>query len=262
MKQRRRTVLNRKYLAPEPKVRTRHSSTEVSPFDDLASDYDAWFEREGKPVFAIEVQALQQVLPSLSKPWVEVGVGSGRFAQALGIETGVDPSIKLLEMAKQRGITAFLGRGEQELFGEESFGTVFLIVTLCFLDRPLDVLKEAYRILVPSGKIVLGLVLKESPWGKFYQQKKKQGHRFYKYATFYRYDEIAKLLEQASFSIEQVVSTLFQEPGKVDHMETPRKGYSPSAGFTVIVAGKHGSGKLVPMSSNCPTSATGGKSEA
>ena len=255
-------MLNRKYQAPESKVRTRRSNTEASPFDDLASDYDAWFEGEGKPVFAIEMQAFQQVLSSLPKPWLEVGVGSGRFAQALGIETGVDPSIKLLEMAKQRGITALLGRGEQELFDEESFGAVFLIVTLCFVDSPPDVLKEAYRILQPDGKIVLGVVLKESPWGRFYEQKKKQGHCFYRYATFYKCDEVIKLLVQAGFLTEKIVSTLFQEPGKVDHTEIPRDGYSPGAGFTVIVAGKHASGKLVPMSSNYPTPATGGKSEA
>jgi len=92
---------------------------------------------------------------------------------------------------------------------------------------------------------VLGLVLKESPWGKFYQQKKEQGHRFYKYATFYRYDEIAKLLEQAGFSIEQVISTLFQKPGKIKRMELPERGYYSYAGFTVIVAGKGDGEKLL-----------------
>jgi SAM-dependent methyltransferase len=227
-----------KYHTPGSKVRTRRGITEVSPFDGLAQEYDAWFDKEGKPVFTIEVPAFREVLPSLLKPWLEVGVGSGRFARALGIETGIDPSIKLLEMARKRGITGFHGRGEQELFEEGSFGTVFLIVTLCFLHSPLDVLKEANRILVPGGKVALGLVLKESPWGKFYQQKKKQGHRFYKYATFYRYDEISKLLEQAGFSIEQVISTLFQKPVKVKRTELPQRGYSSSAGFTVIVAGK------------------------
>ena len=99
--------------------------------------------------------------------------------------------------------------------------------------------------MVPGGKIVLGLVLKESPWGKFYQQKKKQGHRFYKYATFYRYDEVAKLLEQGGFSIEQVISTLFRRPDKVKGMELPQRGYSSSAGFTVIVAGKRDSEGLL-----------------
>ena len=224
--------------SPESIVGTKPNNSNISPFDDLALEYDAWFDKEGSLIFFIEVQAFRSLLPSLPKPWLEIGVGSGRFAQALGIETGVDPSTKLVEMARRRGVTAFLGRGEQVLFEEESFGTVFLIVTLCFLESPLDVLKEASRILIPGGKIVLGLVLKESPWGQFYQVKKAQGHRFYNFATFYTYDEALKLLEQADFSIETVVSTLFQQPGKVEHVEEPAGGYSPNAGFTIAVAGK------------------------
>ncbi len=97
----------------------------VSPFDTLASAYDAWFEGKGKLAFAIEVRAFHEVLPSLPKPWLEIGVGSGRFAQALGIETGLDPSVRMLEIARRRGIMAYLGRGEQLPFGDASFGTVF-----------------------------------------------------------------------------------------------------------------------------------------
>ena len=216
------------------------NNTEWSPFDDLAPEYDAWFDKEGSLIFFIEVKALRALLPSLPKPWLEIGVGSGRFAQALGIETGVDPSYKLVEMARKRGINAFLGRGEQELFDEESLGTVFLIVTLCFLDSPLDVLREANRILMPDGKVVLGLVLRESSWGKLYQQKKNKGHRFYRYAKFFKCDEVGRLLARAGFVTEKIVSTLFQEPGKVRHMEEPREGYFPDAGFTVMVAGKRG----------------------
>jgi SAM-dependent methyltransferase len=226
------------YQTQEPNTERRQNSIEWSPFDDLAAEYDAWFDREGSLLFFTEVKAFKSLLPSLAKPWLEIGVGSGRFAQALGIETGVDPSIKLIEMAIHRGITAFLGRGEQEIFDEEAFGTVFLIVTLCFLDSPPDVLKEANRILMPGGKIVLGLVLKESPWGQSYRVKKTRGHRFYKFATFYTYDEVLKLLGQAGFSMEKVVSTLFQRPGRVRHAEEPKESYSPDAGFTIIVAGK------------------------
>jgi len=231
-------VADRKYTVPKVKVGTRRSSSEASPFDDLAPEYDAWFDREGSLIFFIEAQAFRPLLPSLPRPWLEIGVGSGRFAQALGIETGVDPSIKLAEMARRRGLNAFLGRGEEELFDEESFGTVFLIVTLCFLDSPLGVLKEASRILMPGGKIVLGLVLKESPWGRFYQAKKAEGHRFYRYATLYRFDEVVKLLVQAGFVTEKTVSTLFQRPDEVQHVEEPKEGYFPDAGFTIILAGK------------------------
>ena len=56
--------------------------------------------------------------------------------------------------------------------------------------------------------------------------------------------------EGAGFSIEKVISTLFQKPGKVERMELPRRGFSPGAGFTVIVARKHASQGLLPGSSN------------
>jgi SAM-dependent methyltransferase len=216
----------------------KYNRTHPSPFDNLAQEYDAWFDNEGRLIFSCEVRAFRRLLPFLPKPWLEIGVGSGRFAQALGIETGIDPSARLVEMAKKRGINALLGEGEQKFFDEESFGTVFLIVTLCFLDSPLDVLKEANRILMRGGKIVLGLVLGESPWGRFYQLKKAEGHRFYKYATFYRYDDVTRLVSQAGLMNERTVSTLFQSPGEVKDVEEPREGYFPDAGFTIIVAGK------------------------
>jgi len=229
-----------KHRTVERNVAIRRHNSSLSPFDDLALEYDAWFDKEGSLIFFIEAQAFRELLPTLPKPWLEIGVGSGRFAQALGIETGVDPSIKLIEMARRRGINVFLGQGEQELFDEESFGTVFLIVTLCFLDSPLEVLKEANRILMPDGKIVLGLVLKESAWGQFYQAKKAEGHRFYKFATFYSCDEVVRLLVKAGFLTEKIVSTLFQRPGEVHRVEEPRESYFPDAGFTIIVAGKRG----------------------
>jgi hypothetical protein len=82
---------------------------------------------------------------------------------------------------------------------------VFLISTLCFLESPLEVLKEAYRILVPGGKIVLGVVLKNSPWGHYYEQKKLEGHPIYKYATFYRCSEVAQFTLLADFTGERII---------------------------------------------------------
>jgi len=50
-----------------------------SPFEPLSSAYDAWFEEEGKLIFAIEVKAFKKVLALLPRPWLEVGVGSGNY---------------------------------------------------------------------------------------------------------------------------------------------------------------------------------------
>ena len=214
------------------------SESKIRAFDSLAWAYDAWFEEEGRLIFASEVEALRQALPLLPKPWIEVGVGSGRFAQALGIDIGLDPSINLLEMARNRGVSVFLGRGEEMPFQEDVFGTAFFVVTLCFVDSPREILGEAARLLKSQGRVVLGLVLKGSPWGQLYQREKETGHRFYRYATFYTYAEVDMLLKQTGFSIEKVVSTLFQNPGEVNHIELPRQGFSADAGFAVILAGK------------------------
>ena len=212
------------------------SESKVQAFDSLASDYDVWCEQEGKLIFASEIDALKRILPSLPRPWIEVGVGSGRFAVALGIDVGLDPSSRLVEMARDRGVSALLGRGEQIPFQAGAFGAVFLIVTLCFLDSPGRTFIESARLLRSEGKVVLGAVLRENLWGQLYQAKKQAGHPLYRYATFYTYADVETLLTQTGFSIERVVSTLFQNPGKVNHIEVPREGFSADAGFAVILA--------------------------
>ncbi len=233
------------YPDEEPVLEGTNAATR-SPFDELAQEYDAWFDSDGSLIFSNEVHAFQTLLPSLPKPFLEIGVGSGRFARALGIETGIDPSGKLVEIAKSRGINASIGRGEDKIFKEQSFGTIFFIVTLCFLESPLQVLKEAKRILMPGGKVVLGLVLKDSPWGKLYRRKKEEGHRFYKHANFYNCSELVKLLFKAGFMGNSMISTLFQEPGNVKLIEEPKSGYYPEAGFTIIVGRKRNSNISVP----------------
>ncbi len=207
-------------------------------FDPLANKYDAWFDAEGKLIFETEVRAFREASPLLPEPWLEIGVGSGRFAQALGIKTGIDPSAKLLEMARNRGITGYLGRGEAMPFDAESFGTAFLIVTFCFLDTPAEVLREAHRVLKDKGRLVLGVVLRESPWGQHYMKKKAEGHRFYKYAHFFSYQEVVDILQPSNFAIEKTISTLFQKPEQVSKVEPPREHFHPDAGFTIIIAKK------------------------
>jgi SAM-dependent methyltransferase len=213
-------------------------TSKIQVFNSLASHYDAWFDKEGRLIFASEVEALRKVLPLLPKPWIEVGVGSGRFAQALGADIGLDPSSKLLEMARYRGVSVLLGRSEGMPFKNGVFGTIFIIVTLCFVDSPRKTLGEAARLLRNGGKVVLGMVLRDSPWGQLYRGEKQRGHRFYRHAMFYDYDQIDMFLRQIGFSIEKVISTLFQRPGRVNHIELPLQGFSTNAGFIVILAGK------------------------
>lgn len=52
------------------------------------------------------------------------------------------------------------------------------------------------------------------------------------------YNEVGMFLRQTGFSIEKVISTLFQSPGRVNHIKLPRQSVSADAGFTVILVGK------------------------
>ncbi len=209
-----------------------------SPFDDHADRYDSWFDNEGKLIFEIEANAFKTILDQLPKPWLEIGVGSGRFAQALGVPVGIDPSTKLIQKAKNRGIEVKHGKAEDRIFPENSFGTVFLIVTICFLDSPDKALQEIHRILHQDGKLAIGLVVAESPWGRFYMKKRNEGHLFYRFTHFLKYVELTNLLTEYGFSVGRTISTLFQKPNEVTRNEDPREGYWPNAGFTIVIANK------------------------
>ncbi|MFO8100935.1 MAG: class I SAM-dependent methyltransferase [Dehalococcoidia bacterium] len=209
-----------------------------NPFNSFAQDYDAWFEDEGRLIFSIEAYSLRELATPSPSPKLEIGVGTGRFAEAIGIDCGIDPSAKALAIGKKEGINLIQAMGEKAPFINRAFGTAVLITTLCFVGSGRQVLEEAGRVLRDEGKILLGLILKDSPWGKLYENKKAQGHPVYQNAFFRSYDEVAELLGNAGFRIDRVMSTLFQPPGEVKEFEYPREGYQAGAGFLGILAGK------------------------
>lgn len=205
-------------------------------FNTHADEYDAWFDNEpGATIFAMEVECLRPFLHRYPRPYLEVGVGSGRFAQALGIEYGVDPAPAILRKAKSRGIKVQRASGEQLPFLSGSFGGVLIVLTLCFVDDPALVLQKVSRVLMPNGGLVLGLILKGSPWAEFYARKGKEGHPIYSKARFFFKDEAENLLYQSGFDELQYRSVLFQPPGQsFYHYEQPVQGYSKSASFVAI----------------------------
>jgi len=205
------------------------------PFQKYPDRYDAWFDGEGREIFALEVDAFKLLLPELPKPWFEIGVGSGRFAQALGIPWGIDPSQKLADIARSRGVKVIQGVGENLPIPDNLLGTVFLIVTLCFVDDSRKVISEARRVLVDGGYLVAGIVPAEFPWGRFYQEQAGKRHPFYSHARFFVCKDLIELLEEHGFHLVKKVSTLFSPPGEELSPEI-KEGYHPDAGFVVLSA--------------------------
>ena len=222
-------------LLPEDRQRETRSMP-YQAFDTHADEYDAWFDREpGATIFAMEAACLQGLLHRYEKPYLEIGVGSGRFAKALGVEHGVDPALSLLEKAKSRGIKVQKASGENLPFPDGSFGCVLIALTLCFVDDPPSVLHEAWRVLAPGGGLVLGLILKGSPWAESYARKGREGHPLYSRAQFFSRSEVDDLLKSSGFEALDYCSTLLQLPGRSAYgLERPVPGYRESAGFVGI----------------------------
>jgi len=211
-------------------------------FDKYAKRYDLWYDKPfGKTAFKLETDCIKTLCKDLRGPFLEVGVGTGRFAFALDIKYGVDRSIGVLKLAKEREIECVRGMGEALPFISNSFGAVFLIVTLCFVEDPKGVLEEVERVLIDKGHLILGLIFKGSPWAIFYSRKAEAGNVFYKMARFYTFGEVKSLLDETNFQIEDVASTIFQAPTEEPLLsEEPKLGYNKEAGFVAIKAKKKG----------------------
>lgn len=184
-------------------------------FDSIAEAYDRWYETpEGKAIFKAELKCLRSLRGQGRGRWFEVGVGTGRFACSLGIAEGIDPSLRMLEIAASRGIEIYEGSAENLPFTEGSFDGALMALTLCFIANAQQALKECQRVLRPQGRLLLGIIPADSPWGREYIEKASKGHPVYALAHFRTAAEIVELAQGAGFTLINAASTLFWKPGE------------------------------------------------
>ncbi len=206
-------------------------------FEELSGRYDAWYETaSGRALFALELASLRPLLEGSVRPQLEVGVGSGRFAAALGLDVGIDLAAAPLRLARPRGLAVVRGAGTQLPFRAGTFGAVVLVVTLCFATDPAGLLAEAHRVLRPGGRLVAGVVPLDSPWGRAYAAEGRAGHPFYRHARFLTVAEFRSQLLSAGFTVVDGRSTLLQAPGREPAEEPVRRGIAPGAGFVALSA--------------------------
>jgi SAM-dependent methyltransferase len=200
------------------------------PFEEHSERYDRWFE-EYENAYESELEALREITPQ-DPEGVSVGVGTGRFAEPLGVRVGLDPSVEMLRHAGRRGIDTVRGVAEALPFDDGAFDTALLVTTVCFVDDLGRTFDEARRVLREGGSFVIGYVDRESPLGERYQERKGQ-NPFYKEATFVSTDELEEGLCDAGFRVREHVQTVFRMP---EEMEEPDE-----------VEGGHGDGSFVGL---------------
>ncbi|MCK9356041.1 MAG: methyltransferase domain-containing protein [Dehalococcoidia bacterium] len=208
----------------------------ADPFDHVAAKYDAWYDSpEGRALFDQEVEALLLVKGRVPGRWLEVGVGTGRFASAFGVEDGVDPSQSMRNLAAQRGIHAREGAAEALPYDDGSFDGVLVVATLCFTTDPAQSLREFLRVLRPEGTLVIGLIPSASPWGQEYARKGAAGHPLFSHARFLDVDETVRMAADAGLILTDAASALLQPPGRAPaHSHRVERGAVPGAGFVAL----------------------------
>ena len=204
----------------------------IAVFDENTLDYDYWFERH-EISFQSELLALKQAIP-VKKSGIEIGVGTGRFAEYFDIEHGVEPSENMAQVAEQRGIKVIRAVAEDLPIESASFDFALLVTTVCFLNDIPRAFSEIHRILKPQGEIILAIIDKNSDLGKKYETR-KANNIFYKDAHFHSTEEITELVTQAGFGKHEYWQTLFSNND--DKIEQPKAGFG-EGGFVVIKAQK------------------------
>ena len=104
------------------------------PFDEHPGRYERWFE-DNWYVYRSELKAIESVFPASGRG-VEIGIGSGRFAEPLGITEGVEPSQSMRRLAAGRGLAVTDGVAEALPLEDGSYDFALMVTTICFVDDP------------------------------------------------------------------------------------------------------------------------------
>jgi len=202
----------------------------IGPFEQYPCQYESWFY-QNKFAYLSELAAVQHFIPRMGKG-IEIGVGSGRFAAPLGIQFGVEPATKMIELAVQRNIHVTQAIGEALPFGDEIFDYAVMVTTICFLDDIEKALKDTYRMLKAEGCIVVGFVDRESQLGKQYVRHMEQS-LFYREARFFSTGEVLSYLKAAGFEDFSFYQTIFKPLKELEGIDAIEEGYGKGS-FIVI----------------------------
>ncbi len=206
-----------------------------NPFDAHASEYDAWFDRFPS-LYESELLAVRAILPPRKGRWIEIGVGSGRFASRLGIDLGIEPSEAMARLARARGVEVLAGCAEEIPLEAASVQASFLITTVCFLSNLPRAFREVRRILRQDGVAVVAFIPRDSRFGCLYREN-ADGDTFFSHAQLRSTNEVIEALTEAGFHVDRTLQTLTGDPATADdQVEIPSPGCD--RGSFVVVRGR------------------------
>jgi SAM-dependent methyltransferase len=170
-------------------------------FDANYLRYDRWFETH-RNEYNEQLEFLKTIIPSGNG--IEIGVGTGRFAGPLGIRFGLDAAPEMLKLAQRRGVKTILGDAYDTKLPDKGFDFSLFYVTLCFLKRPEDAIKEALRI----SRTVISVILDRK--SAYVQEIMREREGFYSLANFYTGREVIDMYRSAGLKVTGNVEKEFR----------------------------------------------------
>lgn len=177
-------------------------------FDAHASDYDAWYDTElGRYVDSVEKGLVEELAePAEGERALDIGCGTGNYTIWLAEKgltvTGLDESRAMLEVAAAKtagtdlAVEWVLGDASALPFQGEWFDLVVSVTAMEFVDDRKAVLRDAMCLLKPAGRLVVGLLTRDSPWGELYlRDAEERTDGVFTNAHFFTEEELPALLD-------------------------------------------------------------------
>lgn len=191
----------------------------MTVFNAVAKDYDQWYTTQmGRFVDTVETAcAFELFTPESGQRILDVGCGTGNFSVKLAekgaVVTGIDISEDMLAIAREKTGDLPITYRHMDLyqldFEDNTFDAVFSMAAFEFVKEPGRALGELFRVLKPGGRLLIGTIHLDSPWGRLYTSEP------FKTDTVFKYAALKSLEEMAAYYPEWLIQTrecLFTPP--------------------------------------------------
>lgn len=175
----------------------------MAVFDQYAAEYDSWYqEKKGSLIDRVETELAFSLL-KLEKGMsvLDFGCGTGNFSIKLakmGCKvTGVDVSEEMLKIARSKAteqslaVDFILIDDSRPEFEDNTFDVAVSMATFEFIKDTGGALSELFRLVKPSGQVLVGTIARDSAWGELYRSEDIRNNSVFKYAEFWTFEDLA-----------------------------------------------------------------------
>jgi SAM-dependent methyltransferase len=213
---------------------------------EAASAYDEWFTHN-RPLFESELEAIASIMPDEWTDAVEVGCGTGLFAEQLGVGRGVEPSASMADRARDRGLTVESGRAEALPLERDAVDLALALGVLGYVDEFDRALGELARVVEPGGQVVVAFLAAGRAFAELYDEAAAAGAypsdlewetpyplEMVEAAEWRSVEEVLGGLRSVGFAEPQTAQTLTEPPETaVRTVESPTDGHDRGSWIVV-----------------------------